>query len=96
MDSLTQSTSRPGWSAVSGHSSVTKTLWRMWDRLSMQEGILFRTWFNENNTTFKQIIVPAHRRKDVFKFCHNIPSAVHLGADKTLPKVQQTFYWPGM
>ena len=96
MNSLEQSDSRPNWSTVSGVSSVAKTLWRMWDRLSLQEGILFRTWHNDNNTSFKQIIVPVQCRKDVFNLCHNIPSAAHLGADKTLPKAQQTFYWPGM
>ncbi|KAH3888300.1 hypothetical protein DPMN_012332 [Dreissena polymorpha] len=27
---------------------------------------------------------------------HNIPSSAHLGTDKMLAKVQQTFYWPGI
>lgn len=35
-------------------------------------------------------------QNEVLKIYHDNPSAAHLGTDKMLSRIHQTFYWPGM
>lgn len=93
---LDQSNDKPSWQEISHSSSVTKTLWRMWDRLSLENGVLFKNWFDDENNSHMQLVVPKEKQSDVFHYMHNIPSSAHLGFDKTLAKIRQDFYWPGM
>ena len=88
---------RPEWNQVSSGSSALKTLWRQWDRLEMHAGVLFRKWTDGNqlDSTF-QLIVPDSKKLQVLSLSHDIPSAGHLGVDKTLDKVRQSFYWPAV
>ena len=88
---------RPEWNQDSSGSSALKTLWRQWDRLEMHAGMLFRKWTDGDqlDSTF-QLIVPDSKKLQVLSLSHDIPSAGHLGVDKTLDKVRQSFYWPAM
>ena len=90
-----QASIRPSWQEISGHNSQTKTFWRMWDRLLLDSNVLYRTWY-EGEECRRQIVVPDSQRSEVLRYFHDIPSAGHLGAEKMLNKVRQTFYWPGM
>jgi len=96
MQLLESSAVRPSWQQISTHGNCVKSLWRMWDRLSIADGCLMRTWFDKQNKASRQIIVPELRRQDLMRYMHDIPSSAHLGTDKTLEKIRQTFYWPGM
>ena len=88
---------RPEWNQVSRGSSALKTLWRQWDRLEMHAGMLYRKWIdNELHNTVLQLVVPESKKLQVLRLSHDIPSAGHLGADKTLDKVRQSFYWPAI
>ncbi|KAK3102361.1 hypothetical protein FSP39_010822 [Pinctada imbricata] len=86
---------RPPWDKVSSCSSILKTLWRQWDRLELIEGVLYRI-FHEEDKTSKQIIVPKDLQGNVIKHFHDIPSAGHLGAEKTQSRISRSFYWPNM
>ena len=88
---------RPEWNQVSSGSSALKTLWRQWNRLEMHAGMLFRKWTDGDqlDSTF-QLIVPDSKKLQVLALSHDVPSAGHLGVDKTLDKVRQSFYWPAM
>lgn len=88
---------RPEWNQVSSGSSALKTLWRQWDRLEMHAGMLYRKWIDgdQHNSTL-QLVVPDSKKLQVLKLSHDIPSAGHLGVDKTLDKVRQSFYWPAI
>ena len=68
----------------------------MWDRMSVSQSLLGRTWFESDDKYQMQIVVPTNRYKDLVHYFHDLPSGGHLGADKTLNKVRQTFYWPGI
>jgi len=35
-------------------------------------------------------------RREVFKYSHDIKASGHLGANKTLSRIGQKYYWPGM
>lgn len=88
---------RPEWNCVSSGSAHLKTLWRQWDRLEMHASMLYRKWSNSDDVdSTLQLIVPDSRILQVLKLSHDIPSAGHLGTDKTLKRIQQSFYWPAM
>ena len=57
---LQTSTNRPPWAQVSERCSATKTLWRMWDRLSVENGLLYRTFYGNDDTTHMQLVVPTN------------------------------------
>ena len=46
--------------------------------------------------TVKQIVVPQHLRSHLLKVAHSNRWSGHLGKTKTLERLQQHFYWPGM
>ena len=96
MQCLTHSQNRPAWQQISSSTSSAKALWRMWDRLSLEDGILFRKWYSNDKDSIKQLVVPHQCHPDILYHFHNIPTSAHLGADKMLEKVRQSFYWPGM
>jgi hypothetical protein len=78
-------------------TSALKTLWSQWDRLEIIGGILFRKFeSNDGQSTIKQMIVPQSKKKDILHYFHDIPSAGHLGVDKTLEKLKTGYYWPNM
>ena len=86
------------WNAVSHGGANLKTLWSQWDRLTVVGGILYRKWYPEDGDCADnlQLIVPDTMKADLLKYMHDIPSAGHLGVDKTLEKVKKAFYWPRM
>ena len=43
-----------------------------------------------------QAVVPSKERRTVLKFCHDLETAAHLGVTKTLARIRQRYYWPGL
>ena len=96
IEALENESDRPRWHAVSSLSSSAKSLWRMWERLSIEDKVLVRTWYDDEKSQIKQIVVPKSRCAELIHFLHDIPTGGHLGAEKTLEKIRQSFYWSGM
>ena len=96
MTLLDDASNKPVWSDISHLSSSTKTLWRQWDRLQVQGGILYRTWKADDKETRIQLVVPSIKQSEVIKYYHDIPSAGHLGTEKTLERIKNKFYWPNI
>ncbi|BFZ23001.1 hypothetical protein BsWGS_26040 [Bradybaena similaris] len=44
----------------------------------------------------KQILLPRAYRTQVLKFAHDIPCSAHMGRTKTLQRITQQFFWPGI
>ncbi|XP_075771602.1 uncharacterized protein LOC142823854 [Pelodiscus sinensis] len=44
----------------------------------------------------KQLVVPTRFRREVLELGHAVPWAGHLGREKTLDRVLQRFFWPGI
>ena len=42
------------------------------------------------------MIVSQSKKQDILHYVHDIPSAGHLGDDKTLEKLKTELYWPNM
>ena len=60
---------KPPWEEVSNGSPVLKRLWREWDVLTVQDGVLKRTFFKPVGEKF-QTIVPTQCRAEVVRFIH--------------------------
>jgi hypothetical protein len=97
LNAKTNQLDRPSWDQISDGTSFLKTLWRMWDRLKVINQILYCI-FIDTETGFEQnlLIVPLTKRDEIIKYSHDIPSAGHLGLEKSLHRLKQSFYWPGM
>ena len=97
MTAIVNEAQRPPKEAVSADSKSLKTLWRQWDRLVVKHGILYRqNDQTDSNEVVHQLVTPRKYRETILYACHDIPSAAHLGMDKTLSRLKQAFYWPGM
>ncbi|UYV64569.1 hypothetical protein LAZ67_3001200, partial [Cordylochernes scorpioides] len=43
-----ESGGRPFWEDVASHSPKTKSLWRLWNSLTLRDGVLYRKWESED------------------------------------------------
>jgi hypothetical protein len=74
-------------------STIVKTLWNQYARLKVINGVLYRQWIDENGINNKmQMLVPESLKEEILKFYHDVPTAGHLGIDRTLEKIKQHFY----
>ena len=97
LTALESQSPRPLWEEVSHGTSTLKTLWRQWDRLKLVDGTLQCLFLDiENNLDQYLLVVPASKRQELMQYFHDIPSGGHMGSEKTLSRLRQTFYWPGM
>ena len=88
---------RPDFKDIGCESFYLKSLWSQWKRLTIQNEILVRRWdILETNKVVWQAIVPLKYRRQVLKYSHDIRAAGHLGIRKTLGKIRQRYYWPGL
>ncbi|XP_069172084.1 uncharacterized protein [Procambarus clarkii] len=69
----------------------------------MQDRMLMRQWRpvrmeagEESLGTRHQVVLPTQCRATVLDMSHSVDSAGHLGVTKTLHKIRDHFYWPGM
>ena len=91
-----QNKAKPEWESIRGHNSEVKTLVKMWDSLSLRNGIIFRAWTNDAGTVeFYQKILPFSYRRDFVRLVHSGMTGGHLGEKKTRRGVQQRAYWIG-
>ncbi|CAC5401135.1 Retrovirus-related Pol polyprotein from transposon 297,Retrovirus-related Pol polyprotein from transposon 17.6 [Mytilus coruscus] len=78
------------WEAV---GSVNTVKFQGWNVMKVQDGILFR---EDPETNLKQVIIPMKERRKILEFAHDNRTAAHLGIKKTLARIKETFYWPGV
>ena len=93
---LSSGKQRPNWAEISGAKSENKTLWRQWDRLEIKGGLLYRLFETDDGDVLHQLVTPEKLQNEVITYHHDIASAGHLGVEKTLGRIRQAFYWPGM
>jgi len=63
----------------------------------LNKGILYRKYSSKKDTDEKiQLVVPTELRHKVVSLAHDTLLAGHRGAGKTLSRVHQEFYWPGV
>ena len=74
-----------------------RRLVQLWNRLLIEDGLLKRKYDSEKGQRhWIQLVVPHVLREEIMKELHAGSLEGHLGEDKTLGKIQERFYWPGM
>ena len=82
---------------IACESHFVKSLWCQWSRLQLEDGILVRRWdLLGTDIVHWQAIVPLSQRRVVLNYAHDIKASGHLGIRKTLGRIRQRFYWPGL
>ena len=88
---------RPPWAKVASESQAVKTLWGQWNRLSIRNTLLYRRWEDESGQKVRwQLVVPVELRHEVLQHTHDSPAAGHMGVHRTIERVRQGFFWPGI
>lgn len=59
------------------------------------QGVLYR-YSPDTDQEEAQLVIPKDKRLDLLKHTHDAPTAGHYGAERTLQRVQRSYYWPGM
>ena len=86
---------RPAYSAISSEGRVVKSLWSQFEALVVEDDILYRRWIDGKGTKL-QAVVPSGERRTVLGQHHDNRVSGHLGMTKTVAKIRQRFYWPGL
>ena len=86
---------KPPWSVVALRSDDVKTLWAMWTRLAIRNGLLKRRFESADGLTVKwQVIWPKVLRTEFLQVAHGGTTGGHLGRRRTAAAVQSRAYWP--
>lgn len=63
----------------------------------LKDELLCRMWeVEESNNTTYQIVMPLSQRRFILQQMHDSKTSGHLGVTKTLNKIRQAYYWPGL
>ena len=72
-------------------------LLQLWSRLLVEDGVLkWRYEDTHTTSTWLQLVVPHTLREEVLREIHAGALEGHLGEEKSLYKLKERFYWPGM
>lgn len=61
----------------------------------LNQGVLYR-YVPDTDSEEPQLVVPESLRKEIMFECHDSPTAAHGGIDRTIHRISQRFYFPGM
>ena len=86
----------PSSDDVRGHGPDAQRLNQLWSKLLLENGVLKRKYVDVNNTSYLQLVTPRAMQEAILQEIHAGELGGHLGEDKTLSKIKQRFYWPGM
>lgn len=81
---------------IQGCSHTVRMFWNLWDRLFVQNEILYYIYLCENSENKALLVAPHAVRIEILKHLHDSRIAGHLGREKTLESVKRRFFWPGM
>ena len=85
---------KPGWEEMSSESVAIKALWSEWDRLNVNNGVLYIRW--DSALDFQsswRLVVPKDLKPIILKSLHGSPTSGHLGIGRTLAAAKPRFYW---
>ena len=92
---LLRGDSKPEWREVADRSPKLKTLLSQWDRLLISSSMLYRKWETQPHPKL-QLVVPKDLQTRCLEMNHDIPSSGHLGWKRTLERISESYYWPGV
>ena len=85
-----------------GDTSVSSPLIRLQEMMqdddgvfSLSKGVLYK--LNKSGRGRKELLVmPSFLRRDIIESCHDTPTSGHFGREKTLARIAERYWWPGM
>ena len=103
-DPLTQSVipkleegTKPESEEIATYSSSIRTLYRRWEDLELINGVLYMKIKDPvTGNVEPRLVAPEVIRSQIMKMLHDERPAGHLGRERTLSKIKQHAYWPGM
>ena len=85
---------RPPWDEVVKESSALKTYWTGYDRLKLENDVIYRKWYSNEGIVLRwQLVLPESLRTECIKWAHEGRTGGHLGPDRTAKQVQRRAYW---
>ena len=88
--------SRPEVTAFPALSKTVRRYLQIWEQLEVESGILCRRRRSDGVAPQAlQTVIPDALTEEVLSDLHEGTMDGHLGADKTLGRLQERFYWPG-
>ena len=88
---------KPNFNSISSEGYALKSLWAQFPCLELRDDLLVRRVEDtDNDTVTYQALVPRKARRSVLNYCHDLKTSGHLGVSKTVSRVRQKFYWPGL
>ena len=87
---------KPGLGSFTPVSKAVRRFLQIWDQLLVHEGVLCRQALpSRGSPGGLQVVIPASLKQEVLADLHEGVVGGHLGADKTLGRLRERFYWPG-
>jgi len=85
---------RPEWRDICNRGPIYKSYWVQWKSFALRDGVLVRHWEStDGRKKTAQVVVPQSKVDEVLTELHGGASGGHLGANKTMDKVRQRYYW---
>ncbi|CAF0932243.1 unnamed protein product [Brachionus calyciflorus] len=79
---------------VKGLTGDLRTLWLQWNRLTIINGVLYRSWKIDGDTVRYQYVVPIDKRSEILKHMHESEFGGHFSCVGTTGKIESKYYWP--
>ena len=86
---------KPPRHVVLDASQELKTLWGLWESLTVLDNILYFKWKASENEVLL-LVAPKEIRSLIFHQLHENRTAGHLGRERTLRSIKRRVFWPGM
>lgn len=67
-----------------------------YDVVQGEKGLWYRVHVKKSGDSIKQLLLPTGRRERVLMLAHESLMGGHMGMAKTLDRVLESFYWPGV
>ncbi|UYV63048.1 hypothetical protein LAZ67_2002940 [Cordylochernes scorpioides] len=78
---------RRSWEDVASHSPKTISLWRIWNYLTLRDGVLYRKWESEDGKhEIWKLVLPRSHVPLTLQEMHSSPTGDHFAIRKTLAK----------
>jgi hypothetical protein len=81
------------WRHISDRSPIYKSYWAQLKSLAVRDGVLVHCWeLTDGKKETAQIIAPRSNVKEILAEIHGGTSGGHVGAIKTIDKIQLLYY----
>ena len=84
---------RPEWRDISNRDPIYKSYWAQWKSVALRDGVLVRHWESAGGKKTAQVVVSQSKVDEVLTKLLGGASGGQRGANKTMDRVRQRYYW---